>query len=485
MKYRYKIIILPLLVLMLSACGNDWLDLQPESSIDSSIAIENLTDAEAAVIGIYSALQSSEYYGGRMTYYGDVIGDDMQSNSDSKRCASFYRYAYTSENAPRSLWEQPYKVIRLANNILAVIDNIKVLDSEKAKLDNVRGQALFFRAMAHFDVTKVYGYPYAKDNGASWGASIITTPLDYSAKPERSTVAQCYDKLIIPDLVEAVKLLPEKKSDASVGKITKWGAKLLLSRAYLYKGDNANALREAEECIKGAEKASYSLIENSKYFTEWMTKYNSESLFEIVNLITDNAGNEGLPYLYWDRGYDDIIITKSFYSILSSDKKDVRNTLTTKGTKRPEKKKYNCYILKYANTIDDDIRSSNIIVLRLSEAYLNAAEAAAKVGDNAKAVKYLGAIVTRANSDKKVTGIVTLSQVLEERRKELFGEGHRAFDLLRNGLTINRVGSSHSAILPDYAKSIDWNNFRCVLPIPKYEVNANEAIRQQQNPGWE
>ncbi|MEG2849560.1 MAG: RagB/SusD family nutrient uptake outer membrane protein, partial [Bacteroidales bacterium] len=78
---------------MLSACGNDWLDLQPESSIDSSIAIENLTDAEAAVIGIYSALQDYEYYGGRMTYYGDVIGDDMQSNSDSKRCASFYRYA--------------------------------------------------------------------------------------------------------------------------------------------------------------------------------------------------------------------------------------------------------------------------------------------------------------------------------------------------------------------------------------------------------
>lgn len=481
MKYRYKLLILPLLALMLSACGNDWLDLQPENSIDSEKSIQSLIDAEAAVIGIYNALQDYEYYGARMTYYGDVVGDDMQSNGDTKRCATFYRYAYTAENAPNSLWQRPYIVIDMANKILTALDKISVTENEKTRLNNVHGQALYFRAMAHFDVTKVYGYPYAKDNGASWGAAIVKKPLIYNEKLKRSTVAECYDQLIIPDLIEAVKLLSDKKTEA---KVTRWGAKLLLSRAYLYKGDNGNALREAQECITGAEKAGYGLLANKDYYSGWMSKYNSESLFEIANLITDNGGNDALPYLLWDKGYDDIIITQSFSDILTKDKNDVRNLLTTKGTKKPSNKKYNCYILKYANTADDDIRSSNVIVLRLAEAYLNAAEAAVKEGDNANAVKYLKAIVERANPANTVTGTVTLDQVLLERRKELFGEGHRAFDLLRNGLTINRVGSSHSAVLLDYAKSIDWDSYRCVLPIPKYEMNANDALQDQQNPGW-
>lgn len=484
MKKIYKIVIIPVLIFTLAGCGNGWLDLKPEDKIDSEVAITKLSDAEAAVIAIYDAMQSKDYYGARMQYYGDVIGDDFQSNGDTKRCASFYRYAYTAEDAPRSLWEQPYYVIRLANNILAVIDQLPITESEKARRDNAKGQALFFRALAHFDITRVYGYPYAKDNGASWGASIVIRPEEYSVKPGRSTVAECYDKLIIPDLINAADLLTDKKSSSTEGKITKWGAKLLLSRAYLYKGDNANALIAAEECIAGAEKARYVLLKNENYDVDWMKKYNSESLFEIVNLITDNAGNDGLPYLYWDKGYDDIILTRSFSDILTADPDDVRNLLTTKGIKAPEKKKYNCYLLKYANTVDNDVRSSNIILLRLSEAYLNAAEAAVKTSDNSKAVKYLKAIVKRANPANTVTGTVTLDQVLQERRKELFGEGQRAFDLLRNGLTIKRVGDSHSAVLLNYAKSIDWNSFRCVLPVPKYEIDANPQIAQQQNPGW-
>ena len=107
MRKIYNIIIILSLVFSISSCGNDWLDLQPENQIDSGVAITKLSDAEAAVIGIYSAMQSTDYYGARMQYYGDVTGDDFQSNGDTKRCATFYRYAYTAENAPSSLWSQP------------------------------------------------------------------------------------------------------------------------------------------------------------------------------------------------------------------------------------------------------------------------------------------------------------------------------------------------------------------------------------------
>ncbi|HRR48903.1 MAG TPA: RagB/SusD family nutrient uptake outer membrane protein, partial [Bacteroidales bacterium] len=131
MRKAYNILTICSLLLTLNSCGNDWLNLEPSDRIETSRSISTLNDVQAAVVGIYNQLQNYEYYGARMTYYGDVTGDDMQSNGDTKRCASFYRYAYTAENAPRSLWEQPYKVIRLANNILAVIDNIKVTDAQK------------------------------------------------------------------------------------------------------------------------------------------------------------------------------------------------------------------------------------------------------------------------------------------------------------------------------------------------------------------
>lgn len=481
MKKIYNILIPVITLLLVCSCGNDWLDVEPQNKIQTSKSINNLSDAQAAVNGIYNQLQDYEYYGARMTFYADAIGDDMQSNGDTKRCASYYRYAFTAENAPRSLWEQPYKVIRLANNLLSVIDKIEVKDSEKAILNDLKGQALFFRALAHFDVTRVYGYPYLKDDGASWGAAIIKEANGPSITPKRSTVAQCYNDLIIPDLIESINLMTDQKATTS-GRINKWGAKLLLSRAYLYKGDNTNALKEAEECITGAEANSYALWKNDEYLTGWTTPFSSETLFELVNLVTDRAGNNGIGYLCWDRGYDDIILTKSFWDFLKSDVNDVRLQITTKGTKKPSSKSYNVYILKYAN--DPDVSNANILMFRLSEAYLNAAEAAVKLDNNDKALTNLNAIVTRANPNNSVSGTVTLERVINERRKEFFGEGQRAFDLLRNNYVIRRIGSSHSKVLPDYAINIDWDNFRIVLPVPKYEIDANPQIKAQQNPEW-
>ena len=107
------------------------------------------------------------------------------------------------------------------------------------------------------------------------------------------------------------------------------------------------------------------------------------------------------------------------------------------------------------------------------------------MGDNANDIKYLEPIVQRANPDNTIVGLtITLERVLEERRKELFGEGHRAFDLLRNGLKIERVGKGHSAVLPDYAKIITWDDLRSILHVPKYEIDANPQIAAQQNPCW-
>ena len=87
----------------------------------------------------------------------------------------------------------------------------------------------------------------------------------------------------------------------------------------------------------------------------------------------------------------------------------------------------------------------NNVVLRLSEVYLIAAEAGCKLGGDAavQGLGYLNDIVKRGNPENEVTmADYTLDRVLDERSKELVGEGHRFFDLLRNGKTIIRKGSA-------------------------------------------
>ena len=166
---------------------------------------------------------------------------------------------------------------------------------------------------------------------------------------------------------------------------------------------------------------------------------------------------------------------------MSADPSDVRLKLMNKGDSNPAAQTYDLYILKYTNG-GSDVQNSNIMVHRLSEAYLIAAEAAVKLSDNGKAVQYLDPIVNRANPANNVTGTVTLTMVLDEKRKEFFGEGHRSFDLLRNNMKIIRTGPGHSDVMASWAAEIDWNQYRIVLPVPRHQMESNPNMVQ--NPGW-
>ena len=473
------------MMIFIPSCGDAWLDLRPSNNIELSDAITTIADARSAINGVYYEIQRDNYTGGRMVWHADICGDDMRTwGNSSTRTGQTYCYDFNPQNVSAAIWQQAYTVIRQANNILSLIDKIEVLPAQEAERDYIKGEALMARAMAHFDLCRVYGYPYLKDNGASLGACIVKTPVPADSKPARNTVAECYNDLIIPDLQAAIPMLSTDKT-VSQARFNRWAAKLLISRVYLYKGDNTNALREAEECITGAEAAGYELYTNANYLAQWQTKYASESLFEIVNIpgqTTAGDSNVANSIGTWcaansANAHHEIGLTKSFYDLLNADPDDVRLSVLRKGVISDYPSLFPGFILKYTNG-GTNAGESNVTLYRLSEAYLNAAEAAAKLNQNDKAVKYLHAIVNRANPAKNVTGTVTPEMVLNERRKELFGEGHRSFDLLRNGLTIYRSDDEASRmLLPEHAKVIDWNNFRCILPIPIQEIETNPNVK--------
>ena len=478
-----------------SSCGNDWLDLEPSTSVKTNV--KTISDVEFTLNGIYSTMQSSDAYSGRLVYYGDVTGDDIQAVSSTKRTANAYLYGFTKTNAPASYWSLPYEIIQNCNVILKHIDDIQITDKQKDALDDLKGQALAIRGLALFDLTKLFGYPYTMDNGASLGACIVTDVLEKDAMSQRSTVAQCYTQ-ILKDVEESVKLLGK---DFNKGKINRWAALTLLSRVYLYHGDDAKALAAAKEAIEGAEKNGYALWTNEEYPSAWANDASKqkpgEVLFEIINLTTDSPGKESLGYLYAPGGYADGCVTVSFYNMMLKDANDVRLKIINVATKD----KYSsssiygrAFINKFQPQQGENLTDANIPLIRLSEAYLNAAEAAAKLtaaGDdhNAEAALYLDAIVNRANPDKHVVADnqITLKQVLEERRKEFVGEGHRMFDLLRNGMKVKRIKESNKQLsktkhtCSDEYMTIGLDNYKIVLPIPQYERNVSHIPN---NPGY-
>lgn len=464
------------------SCSDGWLDVEPSTAVETDKSINELSDVDIMLNGIYTTMQNAYAYSGRLVYYGDACGDDMMAYSSTKRTGNYYTFNFTKDTAPSSFWSYPYEMISLCNIILSKIDDVETKEEELR--DYYKGQALALRAMFLFDLTKFYGYPYKKDNGASLGVPIVLSVLDKEAKPKRNTVAECY-KQVIDDLKAAITAMDNDEGKSfHKGHINLFAAQTLLSRVYLYHGDDSDALDMATQAIKGAEAEGYKLWTNAEYATAWGNDASNgtkgEVLFEIVNTTDDSPGKESLGRLHSPSGYKDICLTSSFYALLNEDPDDVRLKLLEYSSKR-------AFVKKYQPQDGEDIMDANIPLIRLSEAYLNAAEAAVKTGDNPSAVKYLNAIVSRANPANSVEGsTVTLDRVMTERRKELVGEGHRFFDALRDGGSVNRhdvkgqskISSTKHYITKAEKMNFSWDYYKCVLAIPKAEMDANSNMLQ-------
>ncbi len=473
MKRIYLFSTIASFLFLFSACGNDWLDeMTPQDSAETDKSLTTLTEAEYALNGIYDLYREYEYYGARFTYYGDAKSEDMQARGDSKRVAKYYLFSFNAVDAPSNFWSFPYKAIRNANNIITFTDKYTATDSEKTQFNNIRGQALTMRAMSHFDLVKIYGMPYTKDNGASLGVPVVMKNLSNDAKPSRNTVAEVYTQ-IIKDLEDASGLISKSRND---GQLNWFATRLLLARAYLYKGDNTKAYEISSDLLKQAEGTSFKLFTTAEYSSAWSQQTGAEYFYVIYNSSDEiDDANEFISYLMHRSGYDDLSISSDYINLIDEDKDDVRSKIIERyATNR-------FYLKKYAAP---DYKVSNIPILRISEAYLIAAEAAVKLNDKESAAEYLNAIVSRANPEKSVAvDDVTLERVLIERRKELVGEGHRLYDAMRNNQTIERKGASHtSALLTDETRKFNWDFYKILMPIPRDEMTVNPNMVQ--NPGY-
>lgn len=487
-----------ILAASLSSCVNDWLDVAPSDGTDADAALTSSSDLDAARTGMYKALKGNssfvDYYGQQFFVYGDVhAGDDYQYNNigGSNRASFYYdmNYQTASEfNTSTVSWQSPYVVIGRANRIIAAAEGGKLSDAveAKAKIEQYAAESKVLRALAHFDLVRIYGKPYTEDQGASLGVPLVTGVLESNAKPARSTVAEVYTQ-VVKDLTEAISsnaLATETKP----GYVSVWGAKAILSRVYLNMGDYANALSVAEDIIKNSGEALWT---RDQYFKAWdaSTPNESEFLFRLnVAGSTDNNDLNSIGNLQQRDGYKEMVATKKFVDMLTSDPKDVRNNMFLPATAPKEVEAYgtNKVFLNKLRGQGGNLRNVTIVpIIRLSEVYLTAAECAFRNNDKTKAVEYLNELVkNRTTTEASLATVdnITLDRILIERRKELIGEGQRYFDALRNNETITRYTSEadkgwHKTLSKE-AQSFNRDYFKAIAAIPQAEINANPNIKQ-------
>jgi hypothetical protein len=144
------------------------------------------------------------------------------------------------------------------------------------------------------------------------------------------------------------------------------------------------------------------------------------------------------------------------------------------------------YLDRLNRTTPNENSHRSIIVFRLGETYLIAAEAAFKLGQPATAATYINAIRTRAAyaghtpQMQIAASDITLDFLLDERTREMACEQVRWFDLVRTGKLIERVRK-----YDDYQAKLNIQDFDVLRPIPLSQINAViSGPAYLQNPGW-
>lgn len=480
-----------------TSCSN-FLDVKPTHAADASSSIATAADALVVIRGLMSNMASGSYYGRNFPLYGDVKGGDFTIVSQGRGYDYLYVFNHsTNANNYSSVWTQGYYCIAQINNLLEQIEKIKANGSTE-NFDSYIGQALTARAMIYFDLVRMYGEPY-NENKAALGVPLTIASLEFDAKPVRNTVEDNY-KQIIQDLKTAEPLLNKAKSN---GFINYYANKAVQARVYLYQEDFTNALTAAEEVIGATQYELYNNTGNNSWLTSWSTQFSSESIFELAVLPGEgDLGNSSLGAYYRRRGHPNTTIAAGYFTAstdfinrLAQDPDDVRKAIMSydevSNTRLGSLYKYSGSTDVSANTGKGDGKGNttavNIKVIRLSEVYLIAAESALRQASPnlTKATTYLNAIRKRSpNLAAATTATINLDMIADERSKELIGEGHRFFDMMRWNKSITFDDDLGSISTIHRQKTIDRSFFKTILPIPLAEINANSEIAKQQNPGY-
>lgn len=523
MKMNFKqYIIAATAVLTMSSCG----DFLEEYSQDHDY-VRTWNDLNELLIGdCYMPVNAGNdfnYYsnaGMYMHLFSDEIEEQVQYHPQYKNYIGYKNHSYqfgyltwqprvgvnetaTAYYTENKGWTELYKYINVANNILATSSKVpQRTDEEKAGVNYVNGQAHFLRAFYYFWLTNTYGQPYSPSTAATeLGVPVKTAPEVKDVKYTRNTVQECYDQMV-SDLQAATTELEAASSITrkSIYRVDAVSAELLLSRVYLYMQNWEKAAEYAQKVIEAhpaldnlnSDKNAFALVTNPETLfsmggddlPNWMD-FGAQAL-RVSNKMYNSYSDNDLRKNRW------IYTLGSFHGIT----KQPASSETTEPTPTSDPSYY------YHNYQNRKLQRaiSSLFWLRSGEAYLNLAEAEAYMGNETEAKKYINEIrKNRYASQAKdwqitSTGSQLISDIRNERKRELLCEGHRWFDLRR--YRVCSVQPEKISITHTFTLYVDDNSTtpaetrQFVLteddpswtaPIPQEVINFNTGMKNNGN----
>jgi len=484
MKNKINIIFLASIIMM-SSCSKSFIEKKPVSSVTTDVLYKTDKDFQDAVIGAYQALRN-QY--ANMWQFGDLRGDDawiQVSNQPSSTNVDVFSIN-SSDALLSNTWANYYIVINRANNVLT-----KIAEADPAVIknkDRYIGEAKFLRALAYFDLVRIFGDVQMITN--------VPTVEETLATP-RTPVATVYSEVIIKDLLDAGTKLPLVYTGTEVGRATRGAAKAILGKVYLTVHDFPKAEAVLQELTTAPY--TYALLPNfNDLFDYTKNEHHSEYIFDIEY----EEGLGGLGSIFTNNFLPNVTALLNYYGIKGGFNESLSPTMQFVNAWQPGDKRKDItvqccgswknpttgavttfnsttsqsYTLKYVTPVNTGGDSrANWKVVRFADVLLMLAEAMNENGKTTEALVQLNRVRTRAGLPalSGLTQAQARDAILEERRFELAFEGHRWFDLVRTGRALQ-------ALAP-----VGMKEYMTVFPVPLSQVKViNNPTLFPQNPGY-
>ena len=355
------------------------------------------------------------------------------------------------ENTASYSWRRFYHTIYIANYIIE--HQSEITEAKDEEIRQMVGEAYMLRAYSHFILVNLFGEPYTYCNPATSLTVPLSVVADVDAVLSRSTVEAVYQQ-ILSDIHAAQQNLNVETWEADLNyRFNVISADAFLARVCLYMGNWQEALTAAKVVIE-VHPALEDLTQNG---------YTMPDNYKSIEAIT--CLEQVMKSAYKGAGNPTLAFVNSFRS------GDLRKN---RFFKAQTSRVYT--LLKGGSQL---CRST----FRSSEAYLIAAEAAARLGKLDEAItlitplvqhRYLAAMQTRVLTEVSAMNQGELIDfILSERTHELCYEGHRWFDLRRT--TQPRIEKIYS----DVTYILEEHDSRYTIPIPTEAISANPGLASE------
>ena len=499
-----SLMVMVMLLIIPTGCDKDFLDEDLRDGLSPKVFFNNLNEAQMAVNGVYAGLTQNNLYRNR-NYRGAIqFGTDIIC-PQRKVVQTPYNYLMTEGLGDlNAAWREMYLIIRNANSAITNINKAEALSVDEK--NQLIGELYVLRALIYYDLTRFWGdVPFFTDDLSTEELSVLPrTPIETVRTQMKS------------DLAQAKTFLPSSYTGGDLGRMTKWAAAALKAKFHLFDKEWSETLAESVEIINNSP---HKLMDN---FAD-VIAYDKTTLDNEVNdehiLWVDFAGASGIetnmlgsqtnlwieefnprlkdnPKNKADKGalnaalaangqsmtgFGAAIGCPDFSNRANWDAGDLRYDVTFMNEYEGVELKFP-YIGKMMNLNIDKPRGSkseNIILIRLGDIYLMAAEAENELNGPTNAYQYVNKVRERAfEPDQPWSGMTQGEfkiKMYDERSYELAYEGHRKQDLIRWGILIETVRNTNYTT---HAKGAVGNiqPKHVKYPIPLNEVQTNPVL---------